>query len=163
MCEPGFLCPHSSGNLYRFIQGEVRVVFLLLQGLNNQVFNALQFFNRFFGNLAQVGDVGKVPNAESIAGQGVMLQFYGDEMQIAKVERCFIKAMDVVGWSTRIRMLIKSVGILTFDFGQCRIINVKCHRLLLFENKGTQVVKSTDMILMLVSDKHSIEFGDVLA
>ena len=81
----------------------------LLQSLNNQKFNTLQFLNRLFGNLAQVGDIGKIPNAERITSQGVMLQFDGNKMQITDVERCFIKSMNVVGRSTRIRMFVKSV------------------------------------------------------
>ena len=74
MREPGPLRPHPSGNFNRLIQSEMRIMLFLLQSLNNQIFNTLQFLNRFLRNLAQVGDIGKVTNTESITSQGIMLQ-----------------------------------------------------------------------------------------
>ena len=49
------------------------IVLLLLQRLNNQIFNTLQFLNRFFRNLAQIGDVSEVADAERIAGEREVL------------------------------------------------------------------------------------------
>ena len=52
----------------------------VLDGFIPKIFNALQFFNRLFRNLTQISDIGKLPDAEGITNQGIMLQFYGNKV-----------------------------------------------------------------------------------
>ena len=150
MREPGLPRPYPFRDFYRLVQGEMRIVFLLLQRHNNQVFNALQFFNRLVGNLAQVGDVGEVADAEGITGQREVFQFYRDNVQVAEVEGRFVEAADVVGRGTRIRMFVEGVGILALDFGQGRVGHIKRHGFFLLEDIRSQVVEAADMVLVLM-------------
>ena len=59
-------------------------------------------------------------------------------------------------------MLVEGVGILTFDLGQSRVVDIERHGLLLLEDEGAQVVEAADMVLMLMGDEHGVQLGDVL-
>ena len=68
MGEPGPLDAKLGGHLNRLFEADVGVVGNVTQGLDNQVFNPLQFGQQVFADFAQVGNVGKIADTESITG-----------------------------------------------------------------------------------------------
>ena len=163
MGEPSLLHLELGRHLNCLLEIDMGIMRMVSQCLHDEIFHSLEHVHEMTADLAQVGDIGEVADTKSVACEGIVFHPDRLHMKVTKIERLLVNEMHLVGGSAGIEVFLESIGELSFDFRQRRLVNIKRHRLVaLLEDERPDIVEASDMVLVFMGDEYRIQSVDPL-
>lgn len=145
------------GHHQRFSQGEVRHVFVFLQGIQHKYFGALEFRDGLVGDMVCIGDVAEVADAEAEYRQAQVRDGQGEDVDARCGERCVVDLDEVQLRDAGIAHGFEGIAELHPKLGKRVLLAVHGHIVALHEVVGAHVVESCGVVFVTVGEEDGVE------